>query len=211
MVVAHGVHRVEAREVVLVRRVRAVPRDDVERRVVDLGLPEPALELRDDAEVAVALLVGRDRREEVARVREPVRADRPEIGQAEVRAVVLAYVAASGTVLELDAELDAARHDADLARRDVQDAELRADRERTELRRDQELAVRVVEEAILHRRVRGVHVHRGAGLQRGIAVAAERDEPLDEVRRRLRDRQRSPAELIRRRGHLVERRATQRA
>ena len=81
-----------------------------------------------------------------------------------MRAVVLADVAARLAAFELDAEFYAARHDANLAGRYVQDTELCAHEQRAELRRDQQLAVCVVEEAIRHRRVGGVHVHRGAEL-----------------------------------------------
>ena len=149
--------------------------------MVDLRFPELAEKLCDDAEVAVALLERRDRRQEIARVREPARADRPELGQAKVRAVVLANVAACGPV-ELDAEFHAARHDADFAGRDVQDAELGSHGQRALLRHDQKLTVGVVEEAVGHRRVGGIKVHGGARLLRGVAVAAHRDEARDEIR-----------------------------
>ena len=54
-----------------------MPGDHVERRMIDLGFPQIALEFCDDAEVAIAVLVGGDGRQEVARVGEAVRADRP--------------------------------------------------------------------------------------------------------------------------------------
>ena len=56
--------------------------------------PQPPLEFRDQLEVAVAILERGDRRQEVARIGQAVRADRPELRQAEQRAVVLADVAA---------------------------------------------------------------------------------------------------------------------
>src|SRR5207247_8275536 len=97
----------------------AMPRDDVERRVVDLGAPDPAGEFRDELEVALDVLERGDGREEVARRGEAVRADEAEVGEAEERAVVLADVAARGAVGELDAELDPALDDGDLARLDL--------------------------------------------------------------------------------------------
>ena len=93
VVEADRADRHEAREVVLVRHVVAVPGDHVERRMRELGRPQPAHELRDDLALALVLERGH-RREEVARLREALRADRPELGQAERRAVVLAKVAA---------------------------------------------------------------------------------------------------------------------
>ena len=45
MVEGDGIHRHEAREVVLVGRVVAVPGDDVERRMAELGGPQVAEEL----------------------------------------------------------------------------------------------------------------------------------------------------------------------
>ena len=124
------VDALEPVEVVLERHVVAAPRDDVERRVIDLGLPQAAAVLGDDAEVAVAILERRDRREEVARVGEAERADRTEIRQPQLLTVVLADVAAGRSVGQLDAELDAARDQADLAGRDVEDAELGVDAQR---------------------------------------------------------------------------------
>ena len=53
-----------------------------------------------------------------------------EFGQPERRAVVLADVAARLLVRQLDAELDAARNDGDLAGRDVENAELGMQRQR---------------------------------------------------------------------------------
>ncbi len=78
MIEADRADRVEAAQVVFVRRVVAVPRDDVERRVIERRLPQTALELSDEPEVAFDILVCCDGRLEIARVREPVRTDRPK-------------------------------------------------------------------------------------------------------------------------------------
>ena len=76
------------------------------------------------------------------------------------------------------------------------------------LRHDQHFAVGIVEIAVGHRAVGGVDVHRHADLRRDVAIAAERDDAFDEVGRLLRDRERAPAQLRRRRFDLVERRAS---
>ena len=113
-----------------------------------------------------------DRRQEVARVGEAVRADRAEVGQAEVGAEVLADVAARLTVEQLDSKANAARDDDDLLRLDVDRAELGDEALAAVLRDDEQLAVGVVERALLHRAVRRVDVRRGAGLHRGPPLPA---------------------------------------
>jgi hypothetical protein len=154
VVVGDRADRVEALEVVAVRHVRAVPRDDVERRMADARRPQVAAELRDQLEVALAVLVARDRDLEIARVREAVAADDAEVGQPERRAVVLAHVAARLAVGQVDGEAHAARDHRDLGRRDVDQPELGRDLEPSVLGDDQKLAVGVVEVAVLHRPVR---------------------------------------------------------
>ena len=52
MVEADGVDGVEACEIIGIRGVVAVPGDDVERRVIELGSPQPTLEFRDDLPVS---------------------------------------------------------------------------------------------------------------------------------------------------------------
>ena len=65
-----------------------------------------------------------DRREEVARIGEAVRADRAELGQAEQGAVIFGDIAARLAVGQQGAEADAARDQRDLARRDLDPAHL---------------------------------------------------------------------------------------
>ena len=95
MVEGNRVDAVESREVIFVRRVVAVPGDHVERRVVDGRGPQPPQKFGDDVELAVAILKGRHRRLEIARIRQPVGADRAQFRQPERQSVVLADVAAS--------------------------------------------------------------------------------------------------------------------
>ena len=191
--------RVEALEVVLVRRMIAVPGHDVERRVVDRGPPQVACELRDELEVALPVLVPRDGRPEVAGIGEPVAADRPQVRKAERRAVVLADIPARIAVGKLDREAHAARDHGNLGRRDLEPAELGAKPQPALLRHDQKLAVGVVEIAVAHRPVRRVQVDAAALHRDGASVAAHRDPAVDEVDRRRGKRQRVPAQLVRRR------------
>ncbi len=119
MVEGDGVDAVEQRQVVLVGRVVAVPADHVERRVIDERGPEPAEKFRGDVELAIAIFIRGNGREEIARIGEAVGADGAQLRQAERQAVVLADVTARLLLLKHNAELDAARDHADLARRNV--------------------------------------------------------------------------------------------
>ena len=163
-----------------------------------------AHELGDQLVRLVDVLVGGDRGQEVARVGEAVRADRAEVGQLERRAVVLADIAARRAVGQLDPKAHAARDHDDLLRLGVDHAELGDEALAPELRHDQQLAVGAVEDAPLHRLVRGVQVHRRTGLRMRVAVAGHRHEAVDEVGRLRRQRQRVPAQLVRRRRHVAE-------
>ena len=66
---------------------------------------------------------------------------------------------------ELHAEAQAARHDRDLLRLDLEQPELGGEAQRAELRHDEQLAVRVVEEAPLHGAIRHVPVNAAAALR----------------------------------------------
>ena len=116
MVEADGVDAVEAGEVVFAGGIVAVPGDDVEGGVVEVGGPEVSEEFGDDLEGAVvAVIVGGVRGEEVAGVGEAVGADGAELGEAKGLAVVFEEVAAGLGVEQLDAELDAAGDEGDFA------------------------------------------------------------------------------------------------
>ena len=143
--------QLKRREIVLAGRVVAVPGDDVEWGVVEVGRPEVAEEFGDDLEGAVvAVVVGGDRGEEVAGVGETVGADGAEFGEAESWPVVFEDVAAGLRVEQLDAELDAARNDGDFAGCEVEDAEFGVEHEAAELGDEEQLAVGGVEEAVGH-------------------------------------------------------------
>ena len=172
--------------------------------MANLRCPEIAHELRDQLEASFPVLVPCERRLEVAGIGQSVGADRPQVGQPQQRAVILADVAARGRVEQLDAEADSARDDDDFLRLDVDASELGCTTQAPLLRDDEELAVGIVEKAIGHRRVCGVHVDAAAALRRGISVAGHGDESVDKIGCGLRQRQRIPAQLIRRRALVVE-------
>src|ERR1700722_6229138 len=96
MVEANGVDTVEASEIVLAGRIVTVPRDDIQRGVVEIGSPEIALKLRNDLKAAfIAIVVGGVRGKEVTAVGETVCADGSKFRQAEAGAVIFEEVAAS--------------------------------------------------------------------------------------------------------------------
>ncbi len=198
MVEADRVDGIEARQVVLVGRVVAVPGHHVEWRVIEAGRPQLARELGDELELAGLVLVARHRAQEVARIGQAVGADRPQAGQLEGTAIVFADIAARrlGAASEPDLELDPARDDGDLARSHLQRAQFGAQRERALLRHDQQLAIGVVEEALAHVAVEGVDVHAATGLRRGIAIDGDRHQPSEEVAGGVGQRARVPAHLV---------------
>nr|GFD53832.1 hypothetical protein [Tanacetum cinerariifolium] len=94
MVVTDRAQGVEQAQVIFVRHVVAVPGHDVERRVVELRAPQFAKELLHQFGGLLAVLEVRNRRLKVAGIGQPVAANRPEVWQAQGRAVVLADVTA---------------------------------------------------------------------------------------------------------------------
>ena len=96
MVEADGADRGEGAQIVFVGRVIAVPRHHVDRRMRQRGLEQRAAPFHVQFGRRVLVLVGRDRRQEVARIGEAVGADRPALRQREGAAVILAEIAARG-------------------------------------------------------------------------------------------------------------------
>ncbi len=123
-------------------------------------------------------------------------------------AIVLAHVAARRAcptrIGNVDAKAHAARDDHDLLRLGVDSPELGVQAQPSLLRHDQQFAVGIVEVAILHRPVGGVHMNGAARHRGGIAVAGHRDQPFEKVGRCGGCRQRVPAHLVGRRGHVAE-------
>src|SRR6185437_16596480 len=124
----NGIDAVEARKIVFVGRVFAVPRHHVKRRVIDLRLPQPAHELGDPAEIALAIFKRGSGSQKVARICQAVRADGPQLRQPEGLTVVLANIAArlrlNFRIWKNYPELHPARNYADLARRNFENAKL---------------------------------------------------------------------------------------
>ena len=195
MVVEQRADRREAPQVVFVGIVVAVPGDHVERRMRHLGAIKLAAPFDDQRAGLFAVLVGRDRRVEIARVGEAVGADRPAVRQRQRAAVVLAHVGARRSVDQFAAEDHAAGNDADFAGLDLDDAELGAEAQLVLLRHDQHLAIGIEEVLALHRLGDQQHVRRHAGLRLGIARRGDGVHAGDEGEPLLRDRRRTPAQL----------------
>ena len=148
--------------------------------MLDAGDPQGPAPLHEHAGGSVLLLVGGDRGQKVARIGETVRSDGAALRQRESAAVVLAEIPSGGAILELYADLHAARDDGDLARFDVDDPELGPETEVALLRDEQHLAVGIVEVLVLHRAGDEVHVGAHAGLRARVAGGRDRPDALDE-------------------------------
>src|SRR5215510_9064853 len=79
-------------EIVLVRRVVAVPRDNIQRRMVERCDPHGTAPLDEELSGAVFILISRDGGQEVALIGEAIGADRPALGEREGAAVILAEI-----------------------------------------------------------------------------------------------------------------------
>ncbi|KAG0773075.1 hypothetical protein G6F22_015190 [Rhizopus arrhizus] len=198
VVVTDRADGVEAAQIVAVRRVVAVPGHHVQRRMVDRCAPQAAFELGDQLEVTVHVLECRMRGLEVAWVGQAVGADRAEVGQLQQRAVVLADVAAARAVGQFHPEAHATRDHRDLLRLDLDHAHLGQQAQRAQLGHDQQLAIGVVEIAADHVAVGRVQMDAHTRVRIGRTVATHGVQAFDEVGRQLRQRQRAPAQLVRR-------------
>ena len=121
MVKGNRADGVEPAQVVLVRVVVTVPRDDVEGGMRLFGLVQGIVELGRDgvdvgaivAHAAVVFAEARHRGLEVARVGEAVGSDRPQLGQLEVALVELQCVTPDGPGGQKHLVPHAARDDGD--------------------------------------------------------------------------------------------------
>ena len=98
-----------------------------------------------------AILEGRDRGLEVARIGHAIGTDRAPTGQLEFLAIVFADKAARRPLQQLDPIDKAARDDGDFLGLDIQNAQLGGETQPPLLRDDQQLAVGGKEIGVLHR------------------------------------------------------------
>ncbi len=139
--------------------------------MAELGGPQIALEFLHQLDLRVAILERGSWRQEIARIGEAVGAYGSKLGQAESGAVILADIAPRLAVRQIDAELDAARHDRDLAGRRFERAKLGAQKNAALLRHEQKLAVAIGEVALAHRAAGEIAMDGDADARRGVAVA----------------------------------------
>ena len=206
MVEADGADRREGAQIVFVRRVIAVPGHHVDRRMRQRRLEQRAAPFHVELGRRVLVLIGRDRREEVARIGEAIGADRPALRQREGAAVILAEIAARRAGRNLDAEFHAARDHGDLAGLDVDAAEFGDEAQIALLRHEHHLAVGIVEMLVDHRFGDEIDMRGHAGLGIGVARRGHGLHALQEGLVLLRDRRRIPAQLLDRHFVLVARR-----
>lgn len=197
VVETYGVDRVEAGKIVFVGSVIAVPGDNIERGVIEVGCPEASLKFCDNLEGGVvAVVVGGVGGVEVAGVGKAVGSDGAEVREAEGLAVVFEEVASTLRFEESYAELDASGDDGDFAGRELKDAELGVEGEASQLGHKEQFAVGGVEETVGHAFVRGVDVDGDTGVHGRVAIAGQRGEAVDEVGGLVGQREWVPAELV---------------
>src|SRR5713101_6895984 len=107
-------------------------------------------ELRDHLKVSFAILERGDWSQEVPGVCQPVGADGSKIGQAEMRSVVLADVAARRALRKFHAELETAWDDTNVSRSRLQNSEFRGNQVTPQLRHGSQFAVGMIELAVSH-------------------------------------------------------------
>ena len=80
------------RQIILVRRIISVPCDNVKHRVVVLSSLQVAAKFVDNVKSAVAVLIPRHWRLEIAWVGQPIGSNRTEVGNSEVAVVDFEHV-----------------------------------------------------------------------------------------------------------------------
>src|SRR6267143_5537164 len=106
-----------------------------------------------------SIIKRRDRSEKVARIRQPVRANRPQIWQTKQRTVVLADITTRFFLQKFDAETNSPLNHRNLAGTGFENTHLRTQQQPSHLRHDQHLSIGVVEKTIRHRGVGDVDVN----------------------------------------------------
>src|SRR4051794_23452343 len=139
-----------------------MPGDDIERRMVDLARPQIAAELLHDLTRGVAVFIPRLRRFKVARIRQSVRSDRSQVGQAELSTIVLAYVTAQFLIVRVRFYLEsqAPGYAHNFARTGLNVTQLCKKADPSLFRHEQHLPIRVIEVPVTHTFVEGIDVYR---------------------------------------------------
>src|SRR6202012_5261456 len=107
-------------------------------------LPERTAPLHVELGRRVLVFIGRDRREEVARIGQAVGADRSALRQREGASVILAAIAARGTGGNLKPEFYATRDHRDLTPLDIEATKFGGESQIALLRHEHHLAIRIV-------------------------------------------------------------------
>ncbi|MCY1421373.1 hypothetical protein D9M71_370250 [compost metagenome] len=148
--------------------------------MIELAAPQLAKKFLHQLHRPVVFFVVRHWREEVPWVGQAVAADRPQVGQAQWRAVVLGDITASLRVEQFDAELEATRQHGDLQRRDLHHTEFSGDAQAPEFGHQQQLAIGI-EEHPLHRAIGPVAVDAHACRFVLAGVGRHGDPTIDEI------------------------------
>ncbi len=163
--------------------------------MVERRRPQTAEIFLNDLGLLVAVFIRGHRSLEIARIGETVRADRTKLGKAERQPVVLGDITARFAV-DLDPELDAARHKRGRTGGDLEDSELGDDAQGAGLRNDQQLAVGIGEDAPFHRAAGAIEVDRDAFEIGRVAVGEHRHHAVDEIAAGGKIGRRIPAQAV---------------
>ena len=151
MVKQDRTNRAVCGQVVLIRRVVAVPCNDVQRRLADFRFVELTAPFNRDGRRHFAVFIGSNRGFEVTRVGHAVGTNRATARKLEFLAVVFTDEATCGAFQKLNTIDQSTRNDADFLRRKVDDAQFRIEAQLAFLRHDQQLAVGREEIVVDHR------------------------------------------------------------
>src|ERR1700677_1210168 len=81
MIKAHRVNAIEIRQIIFIRHIISVPPNDIQRRVINRCCPQSSLELSHNPVIALLIFKGRNWSQKIPRIGQPVRTNRPEVGE----------------------------------------------------------------------------------------------------------------------------------
>src|SRR5688572_27520011 len=176
--------------------------------MICLTRPKIPTKLRDDLVGAILILVPGDRRFKIARVSQTICSDRPEIGKAKLRPVILTYITPKLFVIRvrLYLKFQPARNADHLTGACLQVTKLGEKSDAPFLGHDQHFPIGVVKVAIAHALVKGIDVNRHSELRIRVAISRDRRYAINKIRRFARDWQRISSKLGRCGCNLIKRR-----
>ena len=190
-------------QIIFDRRVIAVPCDDVQRAVADLGLMELATPFYRQSAGHLTVFEGGDRGLEIPPVGHAVGPDRATAGQLELLPVIFAHEPAGGALDHFDAVDQTTGQQGDLLWFQVDDAQLRTEAKAALLRHDQQFGIGGIEIFVLHALGHEVDMRGHADLRVHVTGGGHRVHSGQPGHRLLRMGKRIPA-ILAKAGHIVD-------